>query len=87
MDETLQFFDLLTAGDVTWILDRCEARTILAEQVLITVGSKPSHLYFVSQGQFDVFVSGLSGSVNRLQLGALIGEVSWIERSTATATP
>lgn len=86
MDEALQFLEHLTPADVNWLLDHCESRTVLAEQTLVAAGCQPESLYFVSQGQFDVFVPGVPVRVNRLQRGALIGEVSWIDAAPATAT-
>lgn len=86
MDEAFEFLSQLPREDVDWLVGQCEARTLLAEQILVSAGSRPSALFLVAQGSFEVSLPGVPRSVNRIGRGAVIGEVAWLERSTATAT-
>lgn len=86
MDESLHFLDMLAREDADWVLRQSEAQTVLAEKILVTAGSQPTHLYFVTEGLFDVYAPGVTSRVNRISRGALIGEIAWVERQPATAT-
>jgi extracellular factor (EF) 3-hydroxypalmitic acid methyl ester biosynthesis protein len=86
MDETFEFLSQISPEDIDWLIASSEPRTLLAEQILIAAGSRPRALFFVLQGSFEVALPGLPRPVNRLGRGSVIGEVAWLERSTATAT-
>jgi CRP-like cAMP-binding protein len=84
---TLQFFSLLDPADVELLVQDCESKTVLAGQVLVTEGSKLDSLFFVARGLFDVIATRFENRrIRHLGAGSLIGEVSWLDRTTASAT-
>ena len=79
----------LGAHPTRYLLEQMAARELAQDQVLLTQGTATDALYFVLGGRLGVFVKTESGKtlrVSELGAGDWVGEVSFVDPGTASAT-
>ena len=87
MHEALTLLAELTEADRDWILDSGEERQVIAGTRVIEEGSTPDALWFVLDGLVGVHLSDLGDKQLYVHgPGELLGEMSFLEQSPATAT-
>jgi CRP-like cAMP-binding protein len=85
MKQVLYLFGHLSDEDVAWMKEIGQLSTLKAGETLITEGSHPASLFIVLDGQLQVEVSTI-GRVAVLEMGAMLGEMSFVEDAPASAT-
>ncbi len=87
MHEALTLLGDLTDADRDWILDNGEERQVIAETRILEEGATPDALWFVLEGLVGVYLSDLGDEQLYVHgPGELLGEMSFLEQSPATAT-
>jgi CRP-like cAMP-binding protein/SAM-dependent methyltransferase len=87
MPDALSFFADLADADVAWILSSGVEQQVIANTVVVQEGEIPRALYLVLDGLVEVRVQALDGdALTRLRPGAIIGEMSFLDDSPASAT-
>lgn len=87
MWEALSLFHELEDAHRDWLLDHAEERQVISRTTLIQEGTVPESLYVVLQGLVEVQAPhGAAESLALLGPGELLGEISLLEESVATAT-
>lgn len=77
----------LTDDDIKWIFEVGQERQVITGTVLIQEGAKPDALHFVLEGLMGVTVSSAGDKqIATLGPGEMMGEISFIEGTPATAT-
>lgn len=87
--EALDIFEHLHADEVQWLLATSEFRTVEPGTYILREGDPAANIFFVADGLFDVSVysgEGASVSVGRLGPGDVIGEMSWLDRKSASGS-
>jgi len=87
MHDALELLSGLSDADISWILDSGQEQQVMANTVIIEEGSHSESIYFVLSGLVGVHVSPLrASSIANLGPGELLGEISFLEGSPASAT-
>ena len=87
MHEALTLLGDLTDADRDWIFDNGEERQVIAETRILEEGATPDALWFVLEGLTGVYLSDLDDEQLYVHgPGELLGEMSFLEQSPATAT-
>ena len=84
---SFEFFSSLEPADVDWLVGSCVSRTVLADDTLVKEGTRLDAIYFIADGLFDV-IAGQQEKVKlgRLGAGSVVGEMSWLDGRTASAS-
>lgn len=86
MHGALDLFSELEPADEAWLLANGAERALPAGEELLTEGVAPDDLFVVLDGLFEVRVRALGDRcLARVGPGELLGEVSFLERSVASA--
>lgn len=87
MKEIFNILNELDALDVDWILTEGEERQVGSNTVLIEEGTRPDSIYIVLQGLLGVRHSAVGKEkLALLGAGEVFGEVSFLDKRTASAT-
>lgn len=73
----------LSSAQIDALIASFTARTLTTGEVLFVEGDRVEDLYLTWEGELDVLTHG--ERLGKLGPGALLGEVAWIDRGTATA--
>jgi len=82
-------FDGLPSDEVEGLLGRLERRVYASGSIVISEGDHPRTMFIIAAGMADVAVSGPDGRehrVNRVGVGATLGEMSMLTDAPASAT-
>jgi CRP-like cAMP-binding protein len=88
MQSAASFVNYLPADVMDWIAANAKKRTVPATETLVQEGAKAAQVYFVAAGAFEVAVTTPSGArqkISQLGVGAIIGEMSWLDGGPASA--
>ena len=83
--KTIKFFSLFTDEQLAEILPLSERRLIKAGETVLEQGSINLDLYFLLQGEVDIFLDQVH-IVTSSQAGQIFGEMSIANHTTCTAT-
>jgi CRP-like cAMP-binding protein len=73
--------------DVRWLHEHGVQRRVLADERVITEGVAPEHIFVVLEGEFRVSSESLNDAdMMRVKAGELLGEISYVNRTTPGAT-
>ena len=87
MRATIALQEGLRDEDIQWLFQVGQQRVVEAGTAIVREGARPSAIFVVIRGGFDVGVDALMGEpLARLGTGELIGEISFLEGSPASAT-
>jgi len=86
MQEALRLFATVDSATTEWILTKGSERAIARGEAITTEGREVTDLVVVLNGLFEVRLSGHDEPVAHLGPGELIGEISWLEGTTASAS-
>jgi hypothetical protein len=87
MHDALSLLSGLTDADIDWLLQVGKERAVAAGATIIAEGSTPTELYFVLGGMAELRIAALGETrVATLGPGELLGEISWLEERSASAT-
>jgi CRP/FNR family transcriptional regulator, cyclic AMP receptor protein len=88
MRKVLFIFGDLTDEDIDWFAAAGERKSIPAGTVLVQQGKAIADVYILLHGQLSVIVSNEQGNItiNTLQMGEIIGELSFLDSRPPTAT-
>lgn len=79
--------DGLRDEDLAWLFETGVKRIVSSGTAIVHEGVRPNAIFVVIHGQFSVRVKNVSDEpLARLQAGELIGEISFLEGSPASAT-
>ena len=85
--DALGCFADLDSADVKWILSSGVEQQVIASTIVVREGEVPSALYLVLEGLVEVRVQAIGAEARaRLGPGAIVGEMSFLEDSPASAT-
>jgi CRP/FNR family transcriptional regulator, cyclic AMP receptor protein len=87
--DTFPIFAGLTPQQATWLKSRMHVHTFPAEVDMIVVGTTGEVVYFILEGLVKVYSPQLDGSeviIDLLGPGALVGEMSILDRSARSAS-
>jgi len=79
----------LATQDIDWILSHSTPTTTLAEGTLLREGHKTDSIFFVFEGRFRVVVGAGRGQpivLRHVGPGSILGEMSWLEQTSASAS-
>jgi CRP-like cAMP-binding protein len=85
MRKVLYLFGLLTEADIEWMARTGVQRWVAPGDVLIREGVPVSALILVLEGELGVSVQG-AGQVARLEVGEVVGEMSFVDSAPPSAT-
>ena len=85
MRKVLYLFGLVTDADIEWMARAGVQRWIDPGEVLIREGVPVSALILVLEGELSVSVRG-AGEVARLEVGDVVGEMSFVDSAPPSAT-
>jgi CRP-like cAMP-binding protein len=87
MRDALSLLSELTDADITWLLNTAQEQQFLSNAVVIEEGSHPENLYIVLSGLVGVHVASAgTRELARLGPGELLGEMSFLDGTAASAT-
>ena len=87
MRKVLFIFGQLKEQDVDWLARSGMVEDIAAEETLISEGTEVDSVYVVLDGLLEVTVAALgSESIDRVQVGDILGEMSFIDASPPSAS-
>ena len=88
MRRVLFIFGDLSDGDIEWLAAAGERKTFPKGSVLVQQGKPIAEIYILLDGQLSVAVASRSKNVtiNTLQKGEIIGELSFLDSRPPTAT-
>lgn len=87
MHDGLALLSELNDSDISAILESSQEQQVIANEVIIKEGTHPENLYVVLSGLVGIYVSSVGERrLATLGPGELLGEISYIEDSTASAT-
>ncbi len=87
MHSGLIFLESLPDKDVEWLFSSGKERDISANELLINEGTSPEYVYIVLRGLLGVFAGDPEAGLLRiLGPGELVGEMSLVEDSSASAS-
>src|SRR5687768_11802435 len=88
MRKVLFIFGNLSDGDVEWLAAVGESRSFLKGSVLIQEGKQIQEVYILLDGQLSVLAASPQKSltINTLQKGEIIGELSFLDSRPPSAT-
>ena len=79
--------DELREEDMLWLFQVGEEKVVNPGTTIVQQGIHPNAIFVVIRGRFDVAVETLADQpLARLEAGELIGEISFLEGSPASAT-
>jgi CRP-like cAMP-binding protein len=85
MRTALFFLGVLSDGDIEWVVRNGVKTRVPANTVLIHQGKATDSLFFVLDGEFDVFTKTVS-SLALLRAGEVVGEISFVDSLPPTAS-
>ena len=88
MRRVLFIFGDLSDGDIEWLAAAGERKTFPKGSVLVEQGKPIAEIYILLEGQLSVAVASPSKSVtiNTLQKGEIVGELSFLDSRPPSAT-
>jgi CRP-like cAMP-binding protein len=87
MNREIELRDGLRDEDLTWLFRVGVEQIIEPERNLVCEGQRTNGIFVVIRGQFSVHVANLEAEhLPKLGAGELIGEISFLEGSRASAT-
>lgn len=87
MRTSIAWRDWLQDEDIVWLFQAGRERTVQRGAAIVHEGIRPSAIFLVIRGGFDVDVDSVGDEpLARLETGELIGEISFLEGSAASAT-
>ena len=87
MSRKIALRDGVRDEDLVWLFRVGEEKIVESGATLVREGHRTDHIYIVIRGQFSVRVANLEAEhLAKLGVGELIGEISFLEGSPATAT-
>ncbi|MFT5468901.1 MAG: CRP/FNR family cyclic AMP-dependent transcriptional regulator [Verrucomicrobiales bacterium] len=87
MSNSLELFGELSLEDTDWLFAASEEESIATGRCVIEEGSFPDSLFFVLKGEFGVRISARADElVAKVRAGELLGEMSFLHESAASAT-
>jgi CRP/FNR family cyclic AMP-dependent transcriptional regulator len=87
MLEAFTFLGILEEPDVEWLVTNSKWQDIQSGAVVIRQGEPVESLYLIVDGAFDVTVSASNDhQVARLYSGELMGEMSFVDSHSPSAT-
>jgi CRP-like cAMP-binding protein len=87
MRTTIALSQGLRDEDIQWLFQVGEEKTVHPGTALIHEGVRPTAIFIVIRGRFSVGVETFAGEpLAELGVGELIGEISFLEGSPASAT-
>lgn len=87
MSTSVRLQDELKDEDLTWLFQTGVEKTVPSGHSIIHEGARPNAIFVVIRGQFSVRLENLAGGpLAKLGAGELIGEISFLEGSPASAT-
>jgi CRP-like cAMP-binding protein len=87
MRTTIALSQGLRDEDIQWLFQVGEEKTVHPGTALIHEGVRPNAIFIVIRGRFSVGVETFAGEpLAELGVGELIGEISFLEGSPASAT-
>ena len=79
--------DGLREEDLAWLLETGVTRIVRPGTAIVHEGVRPNAIFVVIDGRFSVRVKNVAGEpLAALRAGELIGEISFLEGSPASAT-
>jgi extracellular factor (EF) 3-hydroxypalmitic acid methyl ester biosynthesis protein len=85
MFQALGFFANFSPAHVDWLVANSQSRTFIQEAVLVKEGDRDTSIHFITSGVFDVVLTG-GTRVAQLGAGEVVGEISWLDETTPSAT-
>jgi len=85
MRKALFFLGILSDGDVEWIIRNGAKTRVPAGTVLIRQGQATDSLYFVLDGEFEVYTNK-APRLAVLKAGEVMGEISFVDSRPPTAS-
>ena len=87
MRKVLFILGALTDDDVEWMIDVGHKEEFSESQILVQEGKPVDTIYIVLQGKLAVLAQSLGGQeVNRLGVGEIVGEMSFIDSRPPSTT-
>jgi CRP/FNR family cyclic AMP-dependent transcriptional regulator len=87
MSATIALSEGLRDEDVLWLFQVGEEKVVRPGTAIVNEGVRPNAIFVVLRGGFSVGIETLAdGSLAKLGSGELIGEISFLEGSPASAT-
>jgi CRP-like cAMP-binding protein len=87
MRNIIDMKDGLRDDDLAWLFQTGEKRVVSPSTAIIHEGVRPNTIFVVIHGQFSVRVKNVADEpLATLRAGELIGEISFLEGSPASAT-
>jgi len=88
--QNVEMFEGLNHKQLKKIAEISEERVLRQDERLFSQGDKAEHLYFIKSGFVEVVVglpiSSEERTIRNLGLGQSVGEMSWVDRGTRSAT-
>ena len=85
MRKALYFLGILSDTDIEWIIRNGVKTRLPANTILIHQGRATDSLFFVLDGEFDVFTK-MAPSIAVLKAGEIVGEISFVDSLPPTAS-
>jgi CRP-like cAMP-binding protein len=85
MRKVLSILGQLSDSDVEWMVQHGEKLGCDAGQALISAGERPSHLYFLLEGEVKVVLAN-GTELAKLGVGEILGEMSLVDKVAPTAS-
>jgi CRP-like cAMP-binding protein len=85
MRKALFFLGILSDTDIEWIIRNGSKTRVSAGTVVIHQGKPTDYLYFVLDGEFEVYTSKAS-RLAILKAGEVMGEISFVDSRLPTAS-
>jgi len=87
MRKTIALSEGLQAEDMLWLFQVGEEKAVSPGTAIVDEGIRPNAIFVVVRGSFNVGVETLADEpLATLRVGELIGEISFLEGSPASAT-
>lgn len=85
MRKVLYILGHFNDDDISWMSEVGQKKTVAPGETLIELGVEMDTMYFVTGGTFDVTIPDF-GSVAHLQVGEILGEMSFLDSWTPEVT-
>jgi len=86
MKKVLYILGELEDEDAAWLSQAGSQRTLNPGEVLIHQGQPIDSVFFVTQGHFSILRGPEMIEVDRVSVGEVLGEISYVDRRPPTAT-
>ena len=85
MRKALFFLGILSDSDIEWLISNGVKRRVAAGSTLIQQGKPTESLFFVLEGEFEVFTTK-AARLAVLKAGEVMGEISFVDSRPPTAS-